>query len=289
MKKYVEKAVEQFLVRTGDVTRLKLRRDQLLRLSRLFDDTLRKVESSHMRVPAIRSFDGRDTLRVSIMQERALWKLCPAKELEMPGMITTEESQYYTYVGRFFSGMGEAVELGPWLGRSTHYILDGLKPNSHFAGRRLHVFDDFIWRPSWMNEYVSEPERLGNHQDFRPLFDKYTADIASDLHVERVKITDYDGNESLPVLTWPDKPIEILYVDCGRTVAANEGWYAVLQKCFVPNRTLIVMQDWRMHREIPSKFFNQTKQFTDSKGAQLDLIHEVNDGGVATFLYRGGI
>lgn len=46
------------------------------------------------------------------------------------------------------------------------------------------------------------------------------------------------------------------------------------------------MQDWRLHRERPRKWYNQTKDFTD-KNPSLELIHEIKDGGIATFLYRG--
>ena len=48
-----------------------------------------------------------------------------------------------------------------------------------------------------------------------------------------------------------------------------------------------MMQDWRLHREVPVQWYNQTKQFTDSKGNQIELIHELTNGGLATFLFRG--
>jgi hypothetical protein len=112
-------------------------------------------------------------------------------------MITREESQYYEYIGRFYEGIGCAVELGPWLGASTHHIVESLAKNPYFSGKRLYVFDDFVWRSNWMDQHVSEAEQLPNHASFRRLFDKYTRDIAHLLIVERAKITDYDGNEAL--------------------------------------------------------------------------------------------
>ena len=41
----------------------------------------------------------------------------------MPGMITDEEAQYYEWIGTFYQRAGAAIELGPWLGKSTktHY------------------------------------------------------------------------------------------------------------------------------------------------------------------------
>lgn len=291
MRTYIKNAVKRWVVKsrlkTNDPKLLNARRDRLLQVCQIFEDKLRQLHSLNSRVPAISSFNGKETLGAWIMNEMSPWKQCPIEPVETPGMISSEESQYYAYIGRFYSGVGEAVELGPWLGRSTHFILKGLKPNPNFKGKKLFVFDDFVWRASWMNPSVNESEQLQNHQCFRPLFEKYTADIQSDIQVERSRIVEYDGNSSVAPLAWCGKPIELLYVDCGRTYAVNDGWYSILKKSFIPNRTLIIMQDWRLHREIPVKWYNQTKQFTDSKDTELDLIHEVKDGGVATFIYRG--
>lgn len=287
LKKMVGAGLRRFATAGGTPQALEMRYDKLVGLSQLVGDELRRERSKGISLPVISSFDGQEALRTSIMAPNAPWMRVPIETVAVPGMISDEECRYYTYIGRFHTGAGEAVELGPWLGRSTHYILNGLRPNPHFRGKRLHVFDDFVWRPSWMDNHVGETERLQNHQEFRFLFEKYTAAIAGDLLVERRKIIDYDGNEHLPALEWKGGPVEVLYVDCGRTFAVNDRWYSVFREAFIPNRTLIVMQDWRLHREVPVRWFNQTKQFTDSKGGQLDLVHEVNNGGVATFLFRG--
>jgi hypothetical protein len=47
------------------------------------------------------------------------------------------------------------------------------------------------------------------------------------------------------------------------------------------------MQDWQLYKEQPPKWYNQTKEFTDSKGSALELVHELADGNAGTFLYRG--
>ena len=138
-----------------------------------------------------------------------------------------------------------------------------------------------------MDQHVSEEERLPAHACFRHLFDKYTVGVHQFLNVSRVKIADDEGNEELPVLSWCGDPIEILYVDCGRTYDVNEAWYNRLQSSFIPGRTLIVMQDWRTHREVPREWYNQTLAFTESKQDALTLLHEVKSGWLATFLFTG--
>jgi hypothetical protein len=236
-------------------------------------------------VPEIRSFDDVSRVAVSVMSPSAAWMKIVPEKLSSPGMISTEEAQYYEYIGSFYEGVGRAVELGSWLGASTHHIVRGLRTNPNFANEKLHVFDDFVWRTSWMDQHVSHDERLPNHSSFLHLFEKYTKDIQDSISVHRVKITDYDGNEELPLLSWDHGQIELLYVDCGRTFEANQAWYNRLRSSFIPNRTLIMMQDWRLHRELPRKSYNQTLLFTESKGSELRQIHEVTDGGLSTFLF----
>jgi hypothetical protein len=50
--------------------------------------------------------------------------------------------------------------------------------------------------------------------------------------------------------------------------------------------TLLIMQDWRAHRERPRLSYNQTMWFTTGP-PEMELIHEVSNGGLAAFLYRG--
>jgi hypothetical protein len=257
------------------------------RLTVKAQDIQRNILSQRRNLPDIASFDGSKRLTISIMAHDTPWRHTPIELIDAPAMITNEEAQYFTYIGLFYRGVGRAVELGPWLGASTQYIIGSLSKNPRFAGERLYVFDDFVWRKDWMDQYVSASERLPHHACFRHLFDRHTANVAHLLATERVKISDYDGNENLPVLTWNGEPIELLYVDCGRTMEVNQAWWNRLHSAFVPNQTLIIMQDWRTHREVPRRWFNQTLDFTESKADQLMLLHEVSDGGLATFLFTG--
>jgi hypothetical protein len=89
----------------------------------------------------------------------------------------------------------------------------------------------------------------------------------------------------LPQIVWNGQPVEIMYIDCGRTLAVNEAWYKIFSPSFIPNVTLLVMQDWGLHRERPRRPYNQTLLFTNSH-PDMELIHELSVGCVATFLYR---
>jgi len=80
--------------------------------------------------------------------------------------------------------------------------------------------------------------------------------------VTRGKIADYDGNQKLPQIEWSGAPIEIIYVDCGRTSQVNEAWYRVFSPSLIPDISLLIMQDWRTHRERPRLSYNETYWFT---------------------------
>ncbi|MBE7552142.1 MAG: hypothetical protein HS126_13820 [Anaerolineales bacterium] len=65
----------------------------------------------------------------------------------VPTMISPEERLYLYWLGRSqWSGEGTVVEIGPWLGGSTVCLAAGMAASGHETKRRLHVFDNFIWR-----------------------------------------------------------------------------------------------------------------------------------------------
>jgi hypothetical protein len=251
-------------------------------------DLCRKAKAAHAALPSkVYSFDGTEQLGIYVMCEAPPWKCFASNNTDTNSMITGEEAGYYDWLTRFYKGAGRVVELGPWLGSSTIAIQTGLRKNPRFVNEKLQVFDDFIWRKSWMDSYVKPEDRLPNHANFRHLFERYTSPIANDLEVHQSRFAVYDGNDAVPPLQWDSGDIEMIFVDCGRTIEANEGWYGSLSRHFIPGVTLVVMQDWRLHRELPRKWYNQTDIFTESKGDQLQLIHEVSESGIATFLYNG--
>ena len=231
------------------------------------------------RVPPIASFDGTDRLAPSILDKHAPWTDIRVPEIDTPGMVSHEECQSLLLHRSFLSGRGEVVELGPWLGRSTLFIVAGLEADPNLAGRKLHVFDDFVWRSAWIDKSYPYPDCPANHASFMHIFERYTEPVRALLNVERTRFIDYDGNERVPLLTWNGKPIELCYVDCyGRTFAANEAWFSLLSPFFIRDRTLMVLQVRGTHKEIPRMWFNQLKQFVDSKGNRLELVHELRPG-----------
>ena len=254
----------------------------------LLEDRIRQIRFSGQVIADGAASDVRPPLRTWLMEDQSPWtqQARISDTIAMPGMISEEEARYYEYIGELYRGHGEAIELGPWLGKSTRHIIRGLDKNPEFLSRQLHVFDDFVWRSSWMNRHIGDHEQLPNHADFRHLFEKYVQGIRHRLSVTQGKIVDYDGNQELPQISWSGAPIEIMYIDCGRTLQVNEAWYRIFSQNLIPHISLLIMQDWRTHRERPRLSYNETYWFTAAH-PELEIVHEVKDGGIATFLYRG--
>lgn len=238
-------------------------------------------------LPSLRSFAD-EPLEPSVLEREAPWDGLPVVECGIPGMLTSAEIRYYRYITRFYSGQGEVVELGTWLGKSTWYILDGLRQNPSFEGK-LHCVDDFVWRSSWMDRWMEGLDRPipSNHESFLAWFEAEVAAIAHRLVIHRARLAEFDGNESVPPFEWRGGPVEMCFVDCGRMLSVNESWYRVLRPHFTAGRTLLVLQDWQHHKAVPELWWENMKIFTDSKADEIELIHEIRDGAVATFLFVG--
>ncbi len=289
----LSKFVQGLLANRG-VERLTMLGDSLTKRINVIEGIKRHLiaQEPDPQFPLIYSYDKAEKLKKYIVQDQAPWNNHQVQLSGIPGMITGEEKRYYAYLGRFYAGQGKVVELGPWLGCSTFYILQGLLLNPNFSSQKLYVFDDFIWRSAWMDPAYSRAATSGHdkpedRQSFRHLFDAYTQDFADLMIVEQQRIATFFENQHLPQLSWNNGPIEICYIDCGRTFEANEAWYKVLLPYFIREKTLLVMQDWQSHKEVPRKWYNQVKDFTDSKGGALELVNELYQGSIATFLYRG--
>ena len=50
-------------------------------------------------------------MRTFVMDDHSPSAQLSPKPIEMPGMISDEEAQYYEYIGTIYEGRGEVIEL----------------------------------------------------------------------------------------------------------------------------------------------------------------------------------
>jgi len=267
--------------------------DEALRFRHRMNDVVRRRQARENRditPPLIENGKGDGRLLREVRESQSSWSALDIPPCPVPSMLTKDEMRYYHYITGFYTGQGEVVEIGPWIGSSTYNIVGGLLNNPAFtADKHLHVFDDFVWRSSWMDKWLvgTDIPALENHTSFMPLFHRMTGKFAAHIEAQALKLMDAGDNSDVPWFKWDKGPVEICFIDCGRALKMNETWYEALQPYFIPDRTIIVMQDWQNFKNVPEVFWENTKIFTDSKGAHLDLIHELRNSGTASFIYRG--
>jgi hypothetical protein len=137
------------------------------------------------------------------------WREVPVSVLpDVPGMLGGEERQFlYWYARDKYTGGGEIVELGAFLGQSASALGAGLAVNPRCTDkrRRVHSFDRFAYEKSFYAQYLDEP--LAEGADTLPSVRRNLGAYAD--YVAAVK-------GEIVAAQW-GSPIELLFVDFTQT------------------------------------------------------------------------
>lgn len=136
-------------------------------------------------------------------------------------MLSGEELDYLTWLTeREWSGVGDVVEFGPWLGASTAALAAGMRRN---PGRRhdarLHAVDTFAWHP-----FMERLGRLGlaPGATFRPHFEANLEDFADLVVVHERQLEDDEGGD-IQARLWDPLPPSGLPVFAAEGIAEQIG------------------------------------------------------------------
>ena len=175
----------------------------------------------------------------------------------IPTMITSEEKSYVYWLTREeWSGVSDVVEVGPWLGGSTWFLASGMEANRHASGAKLHVIDDFRWRP-FMAERARLP--LAPGASFRSYFERnlkakrkllviHEAALPDDRSLALVDEGGHIASDpGLPVFSGVSIPgqIGIVFVDGAKSWSALLHLLRELAPRFIPGETVLVFQDFQ--------------------------------------------
>ncbi|WP_017294487.1 hypothetical protein [Geminocystis herdmanii] len=164
-------------------------------------------------------------------------------KLPLLGMTSNQERSYVKYyTENEYTGQGEIVDLGSWLGSFTLPLILGLKKNKHYdqlRDKKIHAYERFIWKSSWMEKEVIGTKLEGKYKDDDNFLDGFLEQIYP--HQDMVNINQGD----LMTMSWnKEKSIEFLLVD------AMKNWDLanhITQQFFpalIPNVSLIQHQDF---------------------------------------------
>lgn len=213
----------------------------------------------------------------------ALYLLVTGKKARKPdhrfkhllGMTTSEERRMFNQYGeRLYTGAGEIVDLGCWLGSTTIPLIEGLLANKAFdrTKRKIYAYDLFIWG-DWMNMKGSYLD--GKYKEGDSFVDEYRAVIRP--YADMVDVNAGD----LCHLGWKGKPrpIEFLLID------AMKSWdlaNAIVRDFFpflIPGKSHVLHQDF-------SHFYTPwihllTYRFRE----HFELVEDAASGGSTLFRY----
>jgi hypothetical protein len=175
-----------------------------------------------------------------------------------PGMITAEEEEFILQIISNEKDIEHScfVEVGPWLGKSSYCILNGihsLNPNIQLDEPKLLCIDRFKW--SRMYAAASENytdfltyyslDKLLEGDCFQAAFDKIMADHSSNIPVRSIKkevseigLSDFTSFSS-------DRRISAFFIDASKNWEDNYFLLASIQS-FVEraeNEVIIYLQD----------------------------------------------
>ena len=145
------------------------------------------------------------------------------------------------YARDLFTGVGEIVDMGCWMGATTVSFSKGLRDNRRLASekrrKRIHSYDLFQWHSSMDPNVRGTPleGRFREGESFLPEFETRTS-----------RWTDYfnvnagDVNKTV----WTRGPIELLFVDAMKTPTTARSILKIFYPHLIPGVSLVAHQDF---------------------------------------------
>jgi hypothetical protein len=230
---------------------------------------------------SVRELESADTGET---MQRSGWEneLVPRAVSTIPTMLCPETMAYYKWLARTFSGVGDIVELGCWMGCSTCCLAEGLLENPEGRSRKIHVFDSFVWL-DWMKNFTEDQRiltaGLSDGSSFFDLFWTNCEPYRDLLEVHRRALNTNEDRFDLPDVEWGHKEIGILVMDFGDEKAVNEAMWRVFSPGFRWDNTIIVFNQYGNVRA------TAIREFCVERSGELIAIHKPT-GSAKAFGYR---
>lgn len=158
----------------------------------------------------------------------------------IPAMSAEQETAYIErYARDEYTGRGEIVDLGCWMGATTVAIARGLEGNARPAatGRKVHAFDRFVWE-SWMDQFVVDTPLGGRYRPGDSFSELFLANTAEWGH----RVESHAGDLLRP--DWAGQPVEFLFVDAMKSWELAHSIALTFFPCLLPGVSTVMHQDF---------------------------------------------
>ena len=161
-------------------------------------------------------------------------------ELHNPDGVVTERSMLtpsevallFALARDHYTGAGEIVDLGALLGVGTNALARGLSQNGRCVDKRKRIQSFDLFLAKGMGTVITETARSGS------VLDRFLRNNAP--YLDEISVSAGDLLE----MSWDRTPVEILFIDVAKTWALNNHVVRNFFPYMIPNRTIVVQQDY---------------------------------------------
>lgn len=157
------------------------------------------------------------------------------------GMTSSQEQIFLQdYAENQYSGQGEIIDLGCWLGSATISLAKGLQKNLKVTvkDKRIHAYDIFIWTPSYMDGCVRGTSLEGRYKQGDSFLDEFVHRVNPWSHSIEV----YAGD--VLKIGWNRRPIEYLFVDAMKSWELTKSIFLNFYPHLIPMTSLVHYNDF---------------------------------------------
>jgi len=155
-----------------------------------------------------------------------------------PGMLGVDERKLMFHLAKdYLDGSGTVIDLGAFCGGSATTFAAGLDRNPLCAETKIHSYDLFVADSDYMVSFADNwmPQKVVKGDSFEPIFREVTAP-----HADRIVVHAGD----LMQQRWNGDPIELLFVDAGKTEALSGHIIEEFFPALIPGRSIVLHQDF---------------------------------------------
>lgn len=168
-------------------------------------------------------------------------KTLPAGSASVPTMLLPDELRLLNFLADdYYSGAGDIVDAGSFLGGSTLAFAEGLRRNLRRRGQAaeklIHSFDRFRVEEWTIGSFFPQGTTIGG--SFRDRYERNIANYADLIEVHEGDIRSF---------SWSGRPIEILFVDIAKHWTTCDWITWQFFPSLIPGRSIVVQQDYLYH------------------------------------------
>lgn len=196
---------------------------------------------------------------------------------QIPTMLSQKVRDHLRTVGASWTGQGDAVECGAWLGGGTAALADGLSAAGY--NRTLHVYDRWEANKEEVSKAAAAGLAIYDKQDIEPIFRDFVHPHC------QFDVETYRGRIDQAV--WCGGPIEIWLLDAAKREGPFYGALKAFGPSWIPGVTTVGLLDFGFYRSFgddpKAELYLEQKAFIDRFRDRFEVVKDFQPGDSPVF------